>query len=201
MIDASIGVPDTVRRAPIKTTVACFGISGRVAFRFKLLGLWSFRVAVFLSLGQPAPPDRASFHPSLLVSFPFPHPSSAFEPHLTSPQHDTTGPQIEPHPAPRKMSPSSSPTTAPPNMSPATKELLARVRQMIPPMLDKFHKGAARPLETAVWHECRYTDGLADDSDDDGLCRTAGASGCHWRQRGLHGCAVLFGHGERQAGV
>ncbi len=39
------------------------------------------------------------------------------------------------------MSSGSSPSTAPPNMSPATKELLARVRQMIPPMLDKFHKG------------------------------------------------------------
>ncbi|AEO53824.1 hypothetical protein MYCTH_2295666 [Thermothelomyces thermophilus ATCC 42464] len=30
---------------------------------------------------------------------------------------------------------------APPSMSPATKEMLARVRQMIPPMLEKFHKG------------------------------------------------------------
>ncbi|KAL2019796.1 hypothetical protein VTK56DRAFT_9147 [Thermocarpiscus australiensis] len=30
---------------------------------------------------------------------------------------------------------------AAPNMSPATREVLARVRQMIPPMLEKFHKG------------------------------------------------------------
>jgi ATP-dependent NAD(P)H-hydrate dehydratase len=37
------------------------------------------------------------------------------------------------------MSPDSS--TAPPNMSPATKDMIARVRQMIPPMLEKFHKG------------------------------------------------------------
>jgi ATP-dependent NAD(P)H-hydrate dehydratase len=29
----------------------------------------------------------------------------------------------------------------PPNMSATTKEMLARVRQMIPPMLEKFHKG------------------------------------------------------------
>ncbi len=27
------------------------------------------------------------------------------------------------------------------NMSQATREVLARVRRMIPPMLDKFHKG------------------------------------------------------------
>lgn len=26
-------------------------------------------------------------------------------------------------------------------MSPATKELLGRVRQLVPPMLDSFHKG------------------------------------------------------------
>ncbi|KAL2154504.1 hypothetical protein VTH82DRAFT_3180 [Thermothelomyces myriococcoides] len=36
---------------------------------------------------------------------------------------------------------STSPSVAPPTMSPATKEMLARVRQMIPPMLEKFHKG------------------------------------------------------------
>lgn len=29
----------------------------------------------------------------------------------------------------------------PPEMSAATKEMLARVRQMVPPMLEKFHKG------------------------------------------------------------
>jgi hypothetical protein len=28
-----------------------------------------------------------------------------------------------------------------PNMSPATKELLKKVRMMVPPMLEKFHKG------------------------------------------------------------
>lgn len=28
-----------------------------------------------------------------------------------------------------------------PEMSSATKEVLARVRQMVPPMLEKFHKG------------------------------------------------------------
>jgi ATP-dependent NAD(P)H-hydrate dehydratase len=35
----------------------------------------------------------------------------------------------------------SSASTALPNMSPATKDVIARVRQMIPPMLEKFHKG------------------------------------------------------------
>ncbi|KAL2193768.1 Ribokinase-like protein [Corynascus similis CBS 632.67] len=36
----------------------------------------------------------------------------------------------------------SAPTSvSPPEMSPATKEMIARVRQMIPPMLEKFHKG------------------------------------------------------------
>lgn len=29
------------------------------------------------------------------------------------------------------------------DMSAATKELLGRVRQLVPPMLDKFHKGAS----------------------------------------------------------
>jgi ATP-dependent NAD(P)H-hydrate dehydratase len=32
--------------------------------------------------------------------------------------------------------------SASPDMSPVTKELLARVRLMVPPMLEKFHKGA-----------------------------------------------------------
>lgn len=38
-------------------------------------------------------------------------------------------------------------------MSSATKEILGRVRQLVPPMLDKFHKGelpAPRPSETAA---------------------------------------------------
>lgn len=39
------------------------------------------------------------------------------------------------------MSPDSS--TTPPDMSPATREILGRVRQMIPPMLEKFHKGVS----------------------------------------------------------
>lgn len=30
-----------------------------------------------------------------------------------------------------------------PNMSPATKELLKKVRMIVPPMLEKFHKGEA----------------------------------------------------------
>ena len=29
-----------------------------------------------------------------------------------------------------------------PEMSAATKEMLVRVRQLVPPMLEKFHKGA-----------------------------------------------------------
>ena len=29
----------------------------------------------------------------------------------------------------------------PPNMSPTTKELLKKVRMMVPPMLENFHKG------------------------------------------------------------
>ena len=34
-----------------------------------------------------------------------------------------------------------------PNMSPATRVLLKKVRMMVPPMLEKFHKGVA-PNET-----------------------------------------------------
>jgi ATP-dependent NAD(P)H-hydrate dehydratase len=32
-------------------------------------------------------------------------------------------------------------------MSPATKDVIARVRQMIPPMLEKFHKGKKIAVE------------------------------------------------------
>jgi ATP-dependent NAD(P)H-hydrate dehydratase len=32
-------------------------------------------------------------------------------------------------------------STPPPGMSRATREILAKVRKMIPPMLEKFHKG------------------------------------------------------------
>ncbi|KAK4132366.1 Ribokinase-like protein [Trichocladium antarcticum] len=39
------------------------------------------------------------------------------------------------------MTPDASTPDAPPNMSAATREMLARVRQMVPPMLDRFHKG------------------------------------------------------------
>ncbi|KAH6854167.1 Ribokinase-like protein [Chaetomium sp. MPI-CAGE-AT-0009] len=39
------------------------------------------------------------------------------------------------------MSPESSASPPLSNMSPATKDVIARVRQMIPPMLEKFHKG------------------------------------------------------------
>ncbi|KAL2176062.1 Ribokinase-like protein [Thermothelomyces heterothallicus CBS 202.75] len=42
---------------------------------------------------------------------------------------------------PTELANSASAPVAPPSMSPATKEMLARVRQMIPPMLEKFHKG------------------------------------------------------------
>lgn len=31
-------------------------------------------------------------------------------------------------------------------MSSATKEILGRVRQLVPPMLDKFHKGESPPV-------------------------------------------------------
>jgi ATP-dependent NAD(P)H-hydrate dehydratase len=31
--------------------------------------------------------------------------------------------------------------SSPPDMSPATRDILAKVRRMVPPMLDKFHKG------------------------------------------------------------
>jgi len=40
------------------------------------------------------------------------------------------------------MSSNSTASVSQPNMSPATKEMLARVRQLIPPMLERFHKGA-----------------------------------------------------------
>lgn len=35
-----------------------------------------------------------------------------------------------------------------PEMSPTTKELLGRVRQLVPPMLDKFHKGLSTRART-----------------------------------------------------
>lgn len=34
-------------------------------------------------------------------------------------------------------------------MSSATKEILGRVRQLVPPMLDKFHKGESLPEAAA----------------------------------------------------
>jgi ATP-dependent NAD(P)H-hydrate dehydratase len=54
------------------------------------------------------------------------------------------------------MPPDSSSTTAstcipPPTMSPATKEMIARVRQMIPPMLERFHKGSFRLWWHFLW--------------------------------------------------
>ena len=49
------------------------------------------------------------------------------------------------------MSPDASASGAPPNMSATTKEMLARVRQMIPPMLEKFHKGVFYFLDSRVW--------------------------------------------------
>lgn len=33
--------------------------------------------------------------------------------------------------------------SAQPEMSAATREILGKVRQMVPPMLEKFHKGAS----------------------------------------------------------
>lgn len=46
-------------------------------------------------------------------------------------------------------------------MSSATKEILGRVRQLIPPMLDKFHKGESLPPKqlrpTATGLEQRWT--------------------------------------------
>ena len=36
-----------------------------------------------------------------------------------------------------------------PNMTPATKELLKKVRMLVPPMLDKFHKGS--PILQDPW--------------------------------------------------
>lgn len=45
---------------------------------------------------------------------------------------------------------STSSAASPPDMSPATKDMIARVRQMIPPMLEKFHKGAYLPTSTCL---------------------------------------------------
>lgn len=42
------------------------------------------------------------------------------------------------------------------DMSPATKEILGRVRQLVPPMLDTFHKGAFdRPDDIRYAHAHR----------------------------------------------
>jgi len=54
------------------------------------------------------------------------------------------------HPEPATFSFNSSSLAPPPlNMSPATKEMIARVRQMIPPMLERFHKGRDAPENVA----------------------------------------------------
>lgn len=39
-----------------------------------------------------------------------------------------------------------------PNMSTTTKELLNKVRMIVPPMLDKFHKGTSCALLTVAMH-------------------------------------------------
>lgn len=54
-----------------------------------------------------------------------------------------------------------------PKMSPATKELLKKVRMIVPPMLEKFHKGGAvvRPVPRVLLNESR----------------SIGKSRSHWR--------------------
>ncbi len=86
-----------------------------------------------------------------------------------------------------------------PTMSAATKEILSRVKMMVPPMLDKFHKGAfcARGWGGRNWRE----ENAGGRAHALWISRTAGPRRRHRRQRGLHGRAVLFGHGERAVGL
>lgn len=58
--------------------------------------------------------------------------------------------------------PSDAAAVAPPEMSAKTREVLGRVRQMVPPMLDKFHKGASSPTFSAP---SRQADGGTDNGD------------------------------------
>lgn len=70
-------------------------------------------------------------------------------------------------------------------MSSATKEILGRVRQLVPPMLDKFHKGESTPLELGSgWGHCEP---LRKGGRDTELttwvkCRAAGPHRSHRRQ-------------------
>lgn len=41
-------------------------------------------------------------------------------------------------------------STSPPNMSPTTREILSKAQRMIPPMLDRFHKGVCSPSRCLI---------------------------------------------------
>lgn len=59
------------------------------------------------------------------------------------------------------------------------KDLLKKVYTMVPPMLESFHKGMIR------FHLCSmYLANI--------LHRSTWSCGCHWWQRRLHRCAILF---------
>lgn len=75
-----------------------------------------------------------------------------------------------------------------PKMSAKTKDILSKVRKMVPPMLEKFHKGLPSRLNRTGfrWSWPR------DRSDGTG-------SSYRWQWR-LHRCSLLLRHSERTSG-
>ena len=67
---------------------------------------------------------------------------------------------------------------------------------MVPPMLDKFHKGSS--LDASLNRLPRgYYVGLGRLT----FIRATGARCSNWRERGLHWRAVFLGHGQRETGL
>lgn len=80
------------------------------------------------------------------------------------------------------------------NMSAATKKLISRAKLLVPPMLEKFHKGeygssasGGRSSKKAVLTRARR--------------RSTRSDSCHRGQRRLHRSALLLGHGQCPVGL
>jgi hypothetical protein len=74
-------------------------------------------------------------------------------------------------------------------MSPATKDIISKVKQIVPPMLERFHKGKSPrnlTLRRSVLTS-RY--------------RPTWPGRRHWRQRRLHWSAILLRHGQCPFGM
>jgi hypothetical protein len=76
-----------------------------------------------------------------------------------------------------------------PKMSQATKDILLKVRKMIPPMLEKFHKGTPHPTPRPPSSSYLM------------YARTNGQSSSNRRQRRLHRSSLFLCHGFRAFGV